>query len=247
MSDSYRRHYGIGILDDIHNYFPQLLYDIDGFRNIQDVLVYVRNETARRFSGFDNARREFRMSRISSANRYLPQTRIINTIPDDILVPLTPLAPSAPLNDYSDLLTLLQGISSPPRTNIFSSFLTRYRAEPDEPLEEPVIPRLIQSLYEDVIVHANQETIDQASTRVTLTADLDVNCSVCQDRMKKDDSVRTLTVCSHQFHAECIDPWLLTRSTKCPSCRNDIRENVVNSDEEHIPEDFMSLLFNRRF
>jgi hypothetical protein len=77
--------------------------------------------------------------------------------------------------------------------------------------------------YEDVIVHASRETIDQTTTQTILTEDAEGNCSICQDQLKKDESVRTLSGCGHMFHVQCIDPWLLTRSVLCPTCRHDIR------------------------
>ena len=42
--------YNVGLLDDIHNYFPSLLYDMDRFQNIQQVFHYVRQEMGARFN-----------------------------------------------------------------------------------------------------------------------------------------------------------------------------------------------------
>ena len=43
-----------------------------------------------------------------------------------------------------------------------------------------------------------------------------VTCLVCVDDFVDGDRLRTLP-CGHDFHAACIDPWLLDRSTACPS------------------------------
>jgi hypothetical protein len=40
-ASNYETLYGVGLLDDVHNYFPALLYDSDSFRTVQDVLQYV--------------------------------------------------------------------------------------------------------------------------------------------------------------------------------------------------------------
>jgi hypothetical protein len=46
---SYETLYGVGLLDDLHNYFPALLYDTEEFRTVQDVLQYISLQTRRRF------------------------------------------------------------------------------------------------------------------------------------------------------------------------------------------------------
>jgi hypothetical protein len=46
---SYEELYGVGLLDDLHNYFPALLYDSEEFRTVQDVLQYISLQTRRRF------------------------------------------------------------------------------------------------------------------------------------------------------------------------------------------------------
>ncbi|TNV71736.1 hypothetical protein FGO68_gene10319 [Halteria grandinella] len=41
-------------------------------------------------------------------------------------------------------------------------------------------------------------------------------CAVCFDNMLKNDLVKVLT-CSHYYHIECIDQWLLVEK-RCPMC-----------------------------
>ena len=40
-------------------------------------------------------------------------------------------------------------------------------------------------------------------------------CPVCMDDFENGQEVRVLP-CSHRFHPECIDPWLLNISGSCP-------------------------------
>lgn len=44
------------------------------------------------------------------------------------------------------------------------------------------------------------------------------DCAVCLCEFEAEDKLRLLPKCSHAFHMECIDTWLLSHST-CPICR----------------------------
>lgn len=44
-------------------------------------------------------------------------------------------------------------------------------------------------------------------------------CAVCLIEFKEDDYVRTLPLCSHTFHLQCIDTWLRSHPN-CPLCRS---------------------------
>ncbi|KAL3526030.1 hypothetical protein ACH5RR_014402 [Cinchona calisaya] len=44
------------------------------------------------------------------------------------------------------------------------------------------------------------------------------DCAVCLCEFSEKDQLRLLPMCSHAFHINCIDTWLLSNST-CPLCR----------------------------
>ncbi|KAL5582521.1 hypothetical protein UlMin_014963 [Ulmus minor] len=44
------------------------------------------------------------------------------------------------------------------------------------------------------------------------------DCAVCLCEFSEKDKLRLLPMCSHAFHLNCIDTWLLSNST-CPLCR----------------------------
>lgn len=50
-------------------------------------------------------------------------------------------------------------------------------------------------------------------------------CSICQDDISSDGA--RLRVCQHSFHRTCIQTWF-GASVRCPVCRRDIREDLVN-------------------
>lgn len=47
-------------------------------------------------------------------------------------------------------------------------------------------------------------------------------CAVCLDDFEMDDELRILA-CKHEFHRQCVDPWLFEHHT-CPLCKSDILE-----------------------
>ncbi|KAF2795269.1 hypothetical protein K505DRAFT_374041 [Melanomma pulvis-pyrius CBS 109.77] len=63
-----------------------------------------------------------------------------------------------------------------------------------------------------------------------------LGCSICTDDFEQGQDIRLLP-CSHKFHPECVDPWLLNVSGTCPLCRVDLRpENRPRSVDQQDPE-----------
>ena len=66
------------------------------------------------------------------------------------------------------------------------------------------------------------------------------DCTICLNNFTRGDAIRKLR-CGHEFHKDCIDPWLLNNSVRCPICRMDQRGNIDgsppqrdnNSDQEN--------------
>ncbi|ESQ50579.1 hypothetical protein EUTSA_v10022703mg [Eutrema salsugineum] len=47
------------------------------------------------------------------------------------------------------------------------------------------------------------------------------DCPICLCEFETEDKLRLLPKCSHAFHVNCIDTWLLSHST-CPLCRSNL-------------------------
>lgn len=52
QGQSYDTIYGVGFLDDLHNYFPAILYEPGRFQSVPQLLQYIRHQTAQRFNLF---------------------------------------------------------------------------------------------------------------------------------------------------------------------------------------------------
>ncbi|KAA8529547.1 hypothetical protein F0562_033654 [Nyssa sinensis] len=71
------------------------------------------------------------------------------------------------------------------------------------------------------------------------------DCAVCLCEFSEQDNLRLLPLCSHAFHIDCIDTWLLSNST-CPLCRGTLFtpgfsiENPIFDFEDFREEDGFS-------
>jgi hypothetical protein len=237
MADNYERVYDVNLLDDIHNYFPALLYQTQNFSSVSDILQYVQQKTQQRFNLFDYGRRQyFRQQAPSNI------TRTPSTIRRDYTDPRYTTQ-----NAYETTMNDMRAADFQSIPIVATPILQTPVRSPSAALQSAVLPLLrslninaparvirtsrgneawasLGTLYQDVVVHATQELINGASQERMLETDIDNDCAICQDHMRQGELVRVLTGCQHQFHRVCIDNWLLNESVICPTCRHDIRQ-----------------------
>jgi hypothetical protein len=219
MGDRYERVYDVGLLDDLHNYFPGLLYEPDRFRTVSDVLGYVRQNASRRFNLFDYGARQYQQQ-----NTRVPQNTFTRQVP--VVPRWTP--PTVPVvsqpQQYEFDLTSDIALLAPLLRSLDRLAGVAPPSIPHQPVQRVLGANRVASLFQDVIIHASQELIDNGSTMRTLLMDLEESCSICQDRMRQGENIRRLNACQHEFHGACVDNWFLQRSVLCPVCRHDIRD-----------------------
>lgn len=58
----------------------------------------------------------------------------------------------------------------------------------------------------------------------------DDNCAICFDNFEDNQIIRQLP-CSHRFHAECVDHWLLNSSSQCPMCRMNLTKTAAETND----------------
>ena len=221
----YIRHYGVDLFDDLHNYFPALIYEPDAFAEFADVLFYVRRQMQREMDLFSAGQRtyvsvdrtEFPSRRLASAATRWGNRTVGATAPaNPITSPLATLFPRTTFQGLAyidepvtpntlDTVTGLAGLTG----------LMNMLVPPAQQLP-PLQP------LEPVIVRPTQAQIAAGSSIERVDAEEDV-CAICQENMAPGSEARCLTACDHRFHVACIDNWF-QRSVRCPVCRHDIRE-----------------------
>ncbi|PNY02383.1 RING-H2 finger protein ATL13-like [Trifolium pratense] len=111
-----------------------------------------------------------------------------------------------------------------------------YRPEsrnPDELDDVTVLQGQLQQLFHLHDSGVDQSFIDTLPVFLYKTIiGLKVNpfdCAVCLCEFELEDKLRLLPKCSHAFHMECIDTWLLSHST-CPLCRANLLHDFNTSN-----------------
>lgn len=222
MADRYERVYDVGLLDDLHNYFPGLLYEPDRFRSVSDVLTYVRQNASRRFNLFDYGARQYQQNRASRGPPQNTFTRQVPVVPR--WAPPVPVVPQPQQYEFDLTNDVDVALLAPLLRSLDRLAGLAPPTIPHHPVQRVVGGNRVASLFQDVIIHASQELIDSGSTMRTLLMDLEESCSICQDRMRQGENIRRLNACQHEFHGACVDNWFLQRSVMCPVCRHDIRD-----------------------
>jgi hypothetical protein len=183
------------LLNELHTYFPALLYDSRRFRSVSDVSYYVSSEMRRRFDTFSSAQRAYRDSRPP---------------PPPPVVPIP-------------LRTPVQQVGRRTGNHIFFDE-TVTNAEWNQNIQTlfNTMIGLPASFTDPVLIIPTTAQLEAGSTVYHMITPSETPCAICQDVIGTGDVVRKLRGCNHMFHINCIDTWY-QRSSQCPTCRHDIR------------------------
>lgn len=242
--------YPIQLLNDLHNHFPDILYNPGRFNTVQDLLDYVRRvadvNPFTRGMNLYNSRQTLRQNNTNqSAFNPIPLRPSPTSEPfiPNPTVPVHMISTSEPVitMTYEEPVRSVRGLPNHrtqvlPNLNdsvintLFNSLLG------SNILNIPISDNVLQSfLNESVPVYPTNEQITNASTLYRATTQLENNCAICQDDIETDQQVRKLNSCNHYFHKNCIDTWF-RQNVHCPTCRQDIREINHNNSATTSPQ-----------
>lgn len=228
--------YPIQLLNDLHNYFPDVLYNPGRFNSVQDLLDYIRRvadvNPYTRGMNYYNIRQTTRQNNIHNAS----------TIPQ--ITPVRPpVRPQVPIYDPPLMSVTYREPSVQTHTrvtpnsnaNLFNTLFSSLLGGDNIPIT--IYTDEIQAfLNENVPVYPTNEQITNASRVYRATSRLENICTICQDGIESEQHVRHLTQCDHYFHKSCIDTWF-RQNVHCPTCRQDIRE-VNSSSPPPVPANY---------
>lgn len=231
--------YSINLLNDLHRYFPDLLYRPQRFQNVHDVLAYVIRVA--NVNPYQQAREEYERVDREQKEDENKESETIETI-YRVLYGTIPNPPARSVGigaSHSVGIGASHPVGIGGTSYYRSSFGTSRRMQPvpiqsNNPVSllstfisgvmgEPIVPNLQSFLDQPVIIHPTEQQLEEASTVTTARRIQNDACAICQDMIEEGQIMRILNYCTHSFHQDCIDTWL-GRHVTCPTCRHDIRE-----------------------
>ena len=202
QNPNYETIYGVNLLDDLHNYFPALLYEQGRFQSVNQVFHYIRTQMSERFNLF-----------AYGAQRYTRDTNMPIPRQTDPIVMEETIHVDTNLAATTLLLSLLGGAVQ--QRQPFTPF-----GLGTTPLPTTTAANRWANFLNPIPIRPTAADLSRNTELVTGLAD--TSCAICQDTIRPDDTARRLRPCRHDYHQTCIDQWF-ERSVFCPTCRHDIR------------------------
>jgi hypothetical protein len=244
---SQRNIYPVQLLNDLHNYFPDVLYNPGRFRNVQDLLDYIRqvadvNPWTRGLAIYNNSQtmRNTMGVRQNATHipTYPPVGPVHTTAPPppmpsraSVNATWTPTVVTATFGDNMPATHLYNPIGGSATTvnTLLSNIISEFMGGGG--MGAPGGEGLQNFLNQRVPIRATNEQISNATTRHTATIQQEDICAICQDEIEANQEMRRINYCGHYFHKDCIDTWF-QGNVLCPTCRHDIRETGEPGESE---------------
>ncbi|KAL5709541.1 RING-type E3 ubiquitin transferase [Ranunculus cassubicifolius] len=104
------------------------------------------------------------------------------------------------------------------------------------PQSKSLSPQHVSSSSASMDEQKNQESAKEEDGNKKSSED-ELTCSVCLEQVSVGEVLRSLP-CLHQFHANCIDPWLRQQGT-CPVCKFRAGSGWQESEESGMDASYM--------
>jgi hypothetical protein len=245
--NNYETAYGVTLMDDLHNFFPAILYTPDIFNTTQELLQYIANQTRDNFNVYNRNLRSFlrrdqqpvEVQTNTGQSVYVP--RLVGGIPiqtfrrqqaaNQNTSSTNNQSPRRTTNQTNvpEITTRIRYTTTPTINTIHTtddiSHLTSLSALFS--LLQPTLDVNLLDSLTSVRVTPTREQIRNATT-IRTAGPNDVNmCSICQENYEtthRPDTICEINHCQHSFHNSCLMRWF-DENTRCPVCRWDIRSN----------------------
>ena len=227
--------YSIQLLNDLHNYFPDILYNPRRFQNVQDLLAYIQSVANQ--TPFSRGYSIYSQQQTNRNNRHInpPRTPPIWTSfeaeipPTRIRIPLNTANANTTANATANTTN---SINNTLINTLLGSLL-------GETFEVPIRSNLQEFLNQRVYINPTEREIDSATILYNTSNRLENNCAICQDIIDVNEEVRRIHHCGHYFHRICIDTWF-QQNVHCPTCRYDIRDfqDNLGNNPPPVPENY---------
>lgn len=218
--------YPIRILNELHQLYPDLLYNPSQFESGADVINYIVERSIhgpyqQQFTTYQQEREQReRREELEERIRRAREEQEAEDAQRDV----EREARREIQNQTNALARQLSSISSP---------MVEISIPSAPSSQQTVMSQLISFLIDDGLVNTNtrptsfalrptSEQLARSTTIITLSENHDNVCSICHDGLLFGQNIRRINHCNHMFHQSCIDTWFSSRST-CPTCRHDIR------------------------
>lgn len=230
--------YNVSLLDDIHNYFPAVLYDNGRFQNLPQLFHYVRTQMNSRFNLYSYG------ASLAQARGAVGGTTIPMSMPmpqnytNVIYTPQPPPAPTIPSISRNDAFRNIAGASA--LLELFNIGLADLTPPSGGTLGHLPTDLLggfgsFGNFGDPVVVRPTPEVLARATETVQGSILPEgTRCAICQDNITATESTRRIRACHHAYHLVCIDQWF-RRSVFCPTCRHDIRTPLTQSEAPVVP------------
>lgn len=135
------------------------------------------------------------------------------------------------LDDFIDTLPEMTNVNN----DVFNGRITLGRIENITSIFR-MIGNMVTITSEQRVTVLSKEGFDKLHSRIYESSqeeisDENILCIICQCDFENGDEIKTLP-CNHEFHADCVQSWLLNEKNECPMCRKEVTgETTTNTVE----------------